>query len=107
MRVVVVALVTLGLMLSGCVAYDAIGQYFEVKNLTGERLTLTHISSRTIFHATSGELIHPPVSKLGCEWSGWVASFDSGTIVAQIPGGCRGYLWTIRGVNDSTYQKIT
>ncbi len=107
MRITVVAFVALGLMLSRCVAYDATGQDFEVKNLTGQRLTLKHINSGNIFHATSADIVALPVDEAGCESSGWVASFDSGTIVAQIPGGCRRYVWTIRGVNDSTYEKIT
>jgi hypothetical protein len=94
-----------GLLLSGCVAYDALPRGFEVYNLTGEQLTITaRDEQRGTFYAEPGELIHLMVQPEGCESRSQVARSDSGTVVAQIPGGCRGYRWTIRGINDSTYE---
>ena len=94
-----------GLLLSGCVAYDALPRGFEVKNLTGEQLIITaRDEPRGTFYAESGELIHIMVAQEGCESRSRVATSSSGTVVAQMPGACRGYRWTIRGVNDSTYE---
>ena len=98
-------LVTVGLLLAGCVAYDPLVPRFEVKNLTGQHLNVTPANrAKATFQATPGERRFLPVLEAGCESFGWVATFDSGTIVAKIPGGCLGHLWTIRGVNDSTYE---
>ena len=95
-----------GLLLSGCVAFDAAPRLFEVKNLTGERLIITpRDEPRGKFPAESGELIRIAVEPEGCDSRIWLATSSSGTVVAQVPGACREYRWTIRGVNDSTYEK--
>ena len=95
------------LLLSGCVAYDAPPpRGLEVNNLTEERLSVAPRGEPLgTFHAESGELIHIIVAQLGCDSRSWVATSSSGTVVAQIPGACLGYRWTIRGVNDSTYER--
>lgn len=95
------------LSFAGCVPYDAPTPIFEIKNLTGEQLILTPLDHTPVtVRATPGAITGIPVNQDVCDSFGWVATSESGTIVAQIPGGCRGYLWTIRGINDSTYEKV-
>ena len=94
------------LLLSGCVFFDAAPRLFEVENLTGELLIITaRDEQRGTFNAEPGELIRIAVKDEGCNSRSRVATSSSGTVVAQIPGACREYRWTIRGVNDSTYAK--
>lgn len=93
-----------GLLLAGC-AYDAPPRLFEVKNLTAERLTLQGaVGPSGKFYAEPGGLIHIPVEPRGCDSYIWLAISSSGTVVAQLSGGCLDHRWTIRGVNDSTYE---
>jgi hypothetical protein len=78
-----------------------------VNNLTGERLIITPRDDPTgTFYAESGELIHIIVAQKGCDSRSWVATSSSGTVVAQLPGACLEHRWTIRGVNDFTYERF-
>lgn len=93
------------LLSSGCVAFDPAPRLFEVKNLMGERLGISPLHAPPgAFTAESGELIRIAVDQEGCDSRGWVATSSSGDVVAQITGACLEYRWTIRGVNDSTYE---
>ena len=92
------------LLLPGC-AFDAPPRLFEVENLTHERLRLQGLDDpRGTFYAEPGEFIAIPVAETGCDSRAWAATSISGTVVATVPGACRDHRWTIRGVNDSTYE---
>jgi hypothetical protein len=94
-----------GLLLSGCIFDQWPRPSFEVVNLTAQELTLERPDGQGgIFQVSSGGTARILVTEERCDSRGWVATFDSGTIVAQVPGGCVGHRWTIRGVNDSTYE---
>lgn len=95
------------LLLSGCVAFDPLPpRGFEVHNLTGERISVAPPAAPgATFYAESGELIHIMVAQKGCDSRSWVATSSSGTVLAQIASACMEYRWTIRGVDDSTYER--
>lgn len=98
--------VVAALVLSGC--YDILPPRFRVANYTGQTIVIEARTpeGRVSFtqKAESGEAVQFSPGDEGCESSPWVAKAESGEILAQIPGGCKGHIWTIRGLNDSAYE---
>ncbi len=106
-RVTAISLGVVGILgLSGCAfGYDVVEPTFEVMNLTGSPLLLRPLDGSSFRRdAPPAEIIHLEVSEEGCGSHGWIATTPSGNAVAQVSGGCPGHRWTIRGINDSTYE---
>lgn len=92
---VVVAMV----VLSGC--YDALPPMFRVANYSGQTIIVEERAPdggvRFAEKVEPGEVAQFAPRAEGCGSTAWAAKTESGEILAQISGGCKGHIWTIRG----------
>jgi len=101
------------LLMSGCGFVDPLPKLFRVTNHTQQVLVIREKEipgkGEVAFPGTpksvspGGTVTFVPTLK-GCESHAWVATSEAGDTIAEIPGGCIGHDWTIRGVNDSSYD---
>ncbi|MFZ1912654.1 MAG: hypothetical protein WAU30_09880 [Propionicimonas sp.] len=102
----VAIIVVIGLFLSGC--WDVLPRMFRVTNDTGNPIV---IEARrpdgelfTTEKAEPGSTVEFTISSDGCDSKRWVVKTGSGEILAEILGACPGHIWTVRGLNDSSYS---
>lgn len=99
-------LVVVALVLSGC--YDILPPMFLVANYTGRTIVIEARDPdggvKFMEEVEPGDLAEYSPAQEGCESRPWLAKTESGEILAQIPGGCVGHVWRIRGPNDFTYE---
>jgi hypothetical protein len=96
-----------GLMLSGCFLTDIGPPHFFVTNKTAQTLVVgpgDGNPDETTKRVASGETVFFDPDTEGCGSRLWVAANASGEALADNSGGCVGHTWTIRGLNDSTYE---
>jgi hypothetical protein len=101
-----IALLLLSLLVvSGCVWGDPIPRAFRVTNSTHQTILVSPVNSpnkpEPILAGRTAEL---QTSLEDCSSRPWVATNEVGEVLAQIPGGCLDHYWTIRGLNDSSYE---
>lgn len=91
--------------MGGCGFADPIPVMFRVTNETKQVLVIRQRDIRGLRGLVSpgGTVTFLPSLK-GCETQPWVATSEEGETVAEIPGGCAGHYWTIRGLADSSYE---
>lgn len=101
----VLVLMTVALLLSGCILGEPSPPTLWVRNASQETLI-----GEPQDHHERPATIPPGVAvpfggqPPGCESMPWVAKNTSGEVVAEIPGACAGHNWTIKGPDDYIYE---
>lgn len=104
-----VLLLLAGLLITGCgwSWLETPAKAFRGENLTGQTIIVRprtpDPSSRPITVRPGATWSAQPDPDT-CEFTPWVAVSESGQVLAEIPGACAGHRWSIRGLNDSTYE---
>jgi starvation-inducible outer membrane lipoprotein len=94
------------LLLSGC--YDVLPPMLHISNRTPHELVIEARSETGAIVITAkieaGRVEEFAPNDDGCDARPWIAKAESGEVVAQVPGACKGHTWTIRGPGDATYE---
>jgi hypothetical protein len=103
-----VVLLFAGLLITGCRSWvEPPAKAFRGENLTGQTIIVRPRTPDRLLPPMTvrpGEPFLTQTDPDTCEFTPWVAVTESGQVLAEISGACDGHWWSIRGLNDSTYE---